>query len=88
MTVADQPVVTGERYIQKVEWTGRPKPKRVFEYIRRCHVIISRLANHWGLRLMHVVQTTPTLWECWAYAPGEPPKLLNKISSSSYPDAP
>ena len=88
MTVADQPPVNSERYIQKVEWTGCPKSKHIREYIRWCHVVHSHLADHWGLRLMHAVQISPTLWECWAYAPGEAPKLLDKISSSSQPYAP
>ena len=80
MTVADDPPLNGERYIQRVEWTGRPKPKHAREYIQWCHVVHSHLANYWGLRLMHVVQTKPTLWECWAYEPGTAPRLLDKIS--------
>ena len=34
MTVTDQPPVGGERYLQKIEWSGRPKPKHAREYIR------------------------------------------------------
>jgi len=81
MTVADEPPIGGERYIQRVEWTGRPKPKHAREYVRWSHIVHSHLANHWGLRIMQAVQVSPTLWECWAYAPEEAPKLLEKISS-------
>jgi hypothetical protein len=82
MTVTDQPPVGGERYLQKIEWSGRPKPKHAREYIRWCHVVHSHLADHWGLRLMHAVQISPTLWEFWAYAPGQAPKLVSKLSST------
>jgi hypothetical protein len=82
MTISDQPPSGGTRYIQKIEWTGRPKPKHIREYVRWRHVVNTHLAAHWNLRLMEAVQTNPRLWEFWGYAPGEPPKLLQKIPSA------
>jgi hypothetical protein len=78
MTVSDEPPAGGENYIQKIEWTGRPKAKHTREYVRWCHVIYSHLANHWNLRLMQAVQIGPRLWEFWGYEPGQTPKLLKK----------
>jgi hypothetical protein len=67
MLVSDTPPKKGQPHIQEVEWTGRPKPKHLREYIRFCHVVNSHLAAHWQISLLHVVQTSPTLWEAWEY---------------------
>ena len=66
----------GENFIQNVEWTERPKPKHLREYVRWCHTVYSQLANRWNLRLMQAIQAGPNRWEFWAYTPGEPPKRL------------
>jgi hypothetical protein len=79
MTVRDQPPVNGESFVQNVEWTGHPKPKHIREYVRWCHLVYSHLAHHWNLRIMQAVQTGPTLWEFWGYAPDQAPKMLDKI---------
>jgi hypothetical protein len=76
MTTSDDPPVSGETFVQNVEWTSQPKPKHLREYTHWCHTVFSRLANHWNLRLMHALQTAPRHWEFWAYTPGEPPKRL------------
>jgi hypothetical protein len=76
MTVADAPPVNGETFIQAVEWTERPKLEHLPEYLQWSHTVYSQMADHWDMRLMNAVQTSPNRWEFWAYAPGEPPKLL------------
>ena len=81
MIVADAPPPRGEAHIRDVQWAGKPKPKHIGECVRWCHVVNSRLADLWNLRLLHVVQTGPKLREFWAYEPGKPAKLLEKIST-------
>ena len=79
MTVADEPPPGGSLHVRDVEWTGRPKPKHIREYVRWCHVVHEHLANLWGLKLMHAVQVEPRLWELWGYQPSKPAKLLDKV---------
>jgi hypothetical protein len=65
--VSDTPPEKGQSHIQSIEWTGRPKRKHVSEYVRFCHVVNSHLADHWQISLPRIVQTSPTIWECWEY---------------------
>ena len=81
MIVTDQPPAPGERHIQNIEWTGQPKPKHVHEYIRWRHVVNAHLAELWNFRIMEGIETAPRTWEFWGYAPGEAPKLLQKVDS-------
>ena len=81
MTVTDQPPAGGERYIQKIEWTGRPKPKHVREYVRWRHVVNAHLAQLWNFRIMEAIEIGPRTWEFWGYTPGEAPKLLSKAKA-------
>jgi hypothetical protein len=76
MTVADDPPVWGEHFVQNVEWTESPKPKHLREYVRWCHMVYSPLADHWNLRLMQAIQAGPARLEFWAYTPEEAPKRL------------
>ena len=78
MTVTDELPANGVYHIQNIEWTGRPKPKHIPEYVRWRHVVNAHLANLWNFRIMEAIQTSPQTWEFWAYAPGETPKRLNK----------
>jgi hypothetical protein len=81
MTVSDEPPSNGARYIQNIEWTGCPKPKHTREYVRWRHIVNAHLAELWNFRIMEAIETGPRLWEFWGYAPGEPPKLLEKVES-------
>jgi hypothetical protein len=77
MTVAKDPPVRGENFVQNIEWTARPKPKHLREYVRWCHEVYRHLADRWNLRVMYVIETGPESREFWAYTPGEAPKRLD-----------
>jgi hypothetical protein len=76
LTVADDPPVNGANFVQNIEWTARPKPKHLREYVRWCHGVYGCLSSRWNCRMMHVIETGPDRREFWAYTPGEPPKRL------------
>jgi hypothetical protein len=79
MLVSDTPPEKGRPHIQAIEWSGRPKPKHLREYIRFCHVVNSHLADHWQMSLLHVFQTGPRTLEIWQYHPSQAPKRATDI---------
>jgi hypothetical protein len=36
-----------------------------------------QLADQWGIKMMHVYQTTPRELEIWTYSPGEKPSRVD-----------
>ena len=79
MTVGVEPPSKGKNHIQKLKWIGQPQLKHLRECVRWSHAIHEHLAKLWNLRLMQIVQFGPELWEVWAYEPGKPAKLLEKL---------
>ena len=41
---------------------------------------LRQLADEWGIKMMHVYQTTPRDIEIWVYTPGEKPRVHNARS--------
>jgi hypothetical protein len=74
--VTDSAPPHGSQHVLNAEWTGRPKPKHLREYIRWMNEVNRQLADEWNIRMMQVFMVTPTQWEFWGYAPGEPPTML------------
>lgn len=66
----------GSKHIQKIEWSGKPTLKVIRPYIAWMNSVNQTLADEWGIKIMHVFQTSPTTVEAWSYEPGKPPELI------------
>ena len=71
--VAKSPPTKGESHIRGIIWTGNPRSKHLRRYIEWMNGVNQQLADEWGIKMMHVYQTTPQSLEVWSYAPGEKP---------------
>ena len=81
--VAKSPPVKGESHIRDVEWTGNPCAKHLRRYVEWMNCVNQQLADEWGIRLMHVFQTTPRDIEIWGYAPGEKPHPVDLAANGA-----
>ena len=80
--VSKSPPSKGASHIREIEWTGTPRPKHLTRYITWMNSVNQQLADTWGIKLMHVFQTTPQDVEVWTYAPGKKSRradLANEI---------
>ncbi len=74
--VSDNPPEEGSSHILEVEWSGEMTPKVIRPYIGWMNGINQRLADEWGVKLMHIYQLKPG-WEdveIWTYEPDGKPK--------------
>ena len=74
--VSDTAPPSGSHHILKIKWTGKPSPRVLRPYIAWVNSVNKTLADEWGIKIMHVFQTTPTCCEAWTYEPGKQPERV------------
>lgn len=74
--VPDEAPPRGSKHIQKIEWSRKPTLKVIRPYIAWMNSVNQMLADEWGIKIMHVFQTSPTTVEAWGYEPGKQPELI------------
>jgi hypothetical protein len=78
MIVSDEPPSKGESHIQELKWTSRPKPKHIAQY-RQWGQSTAILAQRWKQQILYGLGVSSTSTELWAFEPGQPPKLVEKL---------
>ena len=81
--VCKEPPAKGISHVLGVEWNGRPKEKHLRKYIAWMNSVNQQLTDEWGIKMMHVFQTTPRDVEFWTYAPGEKPHRVNLATNGT-----
>ena len=79
--VDDQPPGDLQRYLN-FYWSPKlPKltPQLTKEYTTWICEINRLLADKWDMKLMHCIEVSLDVWELWAFAPGEAPRLLETL---------
>jgi hypothetical protein len=76
MMVSDEPPSKGDRHIQELKWTGRPKPKQIAQYRRWGSVNDRDACPRWNQEILYGLGVSST---CTAFEPGQPPKLVEKL---------
>jgi hypothetical protein len=82
--ITDTQPEKGKSHILKIEWTGNPSRKTLRKveraYIGWMNSVNKQLADEWKISMMYVFQTFAGPIEIWGYSPGEPPKLVERVS--------
>jgi hypothetical protein len=78
LVTRDEPPPEGETHILNCDWTQRPKPKHVREYVQWICEVNRQLADSWDKRMLHAIQVGPRTWELWQFEPRKAP-VLGKV---------
>ena len=78
LQVTDAPPEKGSSHILACEWSGERTLKHLRPYVAWMNTVNKTLADEWGVKLLHVFQTSSTQVEMWSYEPGKAPKLIKE----------
>jgi hypothetical protein len=78
--IKDEPPVPGQNLAYAFEWMGKPKPKHLAAYRQWILATNQMLCDRWQKTILYALGTTEKETEFWAFKPGEPPKLAQKLN--------
>jgi hypothetical protein len=68
LILTDAPPTKGGSPLIRCDWCGgRPSLQHLEQYLRWTKEVYQTAADHWDIKLAHVVQTDPERWECWGF---------------------
>jgi hypothetical protein len=68
----DDDYAPGTSHILSIEWSRKPKPRVVPEYVRWVHTVNERMATETGKKIMHVFMLPGNQIQSWVYEPNQP----------------
>jgi hypothetical protein len=83
MTV-DPDFTLGTAHIVRCEWSRRPKPNVLPEYLRWVHTVNELIATETGKKILHIFTFPGNRFEAWVYEPNKPPKRVDPSSASAW----
>jgi hypothetical protein len=84
MTV-DSDYAAGTTHIISCEWSRRPKPNVLPEYVRWVHTINELIATETGKKILHIFTLSENRFEAWVYEPNKPPQRVDLPSAAARP---
>jgi hypothetical protein len=81
MTV-DPDFTPGIAHIVRCEWSRKPKPRVIPEYVRWVHTINELIAAETGKRSLHIFMLSGDRLALWVYEPNKPPQRMDLPSAA------
>jgi hypothetical protein len=84
MTV-DPAFTPGAVHVVCCEWSRRPKPRVIPEYVRWVHTINELIATETGKKILHIFTFPGNRFEAWVYEPNKPAQKADIPSAAAKP---